>query len=106
MAVKFLNIGHNVSLAGFLRVFLIVALCLIVLFFLFLPDYTKLKKLKDEQKSIRAQIEDLERNIAKLKRGNDRLSKDSAYSEEILRDKLGLFRKGDIVIKVENSAGQ
>ena len=101
MAVKFSDTSFNLKIVDFLRISLIIILVSTIIFFLLLPSYTKLKELKRQKKAIEAEIEQLRKELVHLKQENKRLADESFYSEKVLRDKLGLSRKGDVVIKVE-----
>jgi len=101
MAVKFSDISFNLKVIDLLRISLIIILVLTVIFFLLLPSYTKLKELKYQKKAIEAEIKQLRKDLIHLKQENKRLSDSSFYSEKVLRDKLGLSRRGDVVIEVE-----
>ncbi|MCM8801084.1 MAG: septum formation initiator family protein [Candidatus Omnitrophica bacterium] len=75
-------------------------LMLIILMIIFLPGYTKLQELKDKNRDLEAKIKRLQIENVFLEEELKRLNQDPVYQEKILRDKMGLVRKGEIPIKI------
>jgi len=72
----------------------------IFLLIIFLPGYTKLQELRDRSRDLETKIRKLKIENALLQEEIQRLEKDSVYQEKILREKMGVVRKGEIPIKI------
>ena len=73
----------------------------VILVSIFLPGYTKLQDLREKNKT-------LDTNIIKLKVENKllkdeivRIQNDPLSQEKIVRDKMGVVRKGEVMYKIE-----
>jgi len=73
----------------------------IVILVIFLPGYTKLQELKDKNSQLQARIEQIKLENARLENEILRIQQDPLYREEIIRQKLGVVRKGEVVYKIE-----
>ncbi len=73
-----------------------------VILILFLPGYTKLQELKDKNRDLEARINKVEVENTLLEDEILRIQQDPVYQEEIIREKLGVVRKGEIVYKLES----
>ena len=75
----------------------------IILFILiiFLPGYTKLQELKDKNKDLEAMINQIESENVLLENKILRIQQDPIYQEEIIREKLGVVRRGEVIYKIE-----
>ena len=67
----------------------------------FLPGFSKLQELREENRNLERRIEVLTRVIEELDERQEKLKNDLTYVEKVARDKLGMVRKGEIVIKDE-----
>jgi cell division protein FtsB len=74
-----------------------IALFLLVIF---LPGYTKLQELKDKNNDLELKIKRLNIDNALLQLELKKVENDPAYQEKIVRDKLGVVRKGEIPIRI------
>ena len=72
----------------------------VVLLILFLPGYTKLQELRDRNRDLVTNIKRLKMENALLSQELNRIQTDAAYQEKIVRDKMGVVRKGEIPIKI------
>ena len=72
----------------------------IFLLIIFLPGYTKLQEFRDRSRDLETKIRKLKIENALLQEEIQRLEKDSLYQEKILREKMGVVRKGEIPIKI------
>lgn len=72
----------------------------VLLLVLFLPGYTKLQELRDKNQDLEAKIERLNLDNSSLREDLRRLSEDPVYKEKIVREKMGVVRKGEIPIKI------
>ncbi|MCM8796723.1 MAG: septum formation initiator family protein [Candidatus Omnitrophica bacterium] len=79
--------------------FLLFALAVFSLI-LFLPGYTKLQELRDRNRELAEKIKRLEIENALLQQELYRAEKDSLYQEGIIRDKMGIVRKGEMPVKI------
>ena len=80
--------------------FWILGIILIILI-IFLPGYTKLQELKERNRALEKKIKDVKLESALLKDEFLRIQQDPVYQEEIVREKLGVVRKGEVVYKIE-----
>ena len=74
---------------------------ILILLIVFLPGYTKLQELKDKNKDLEARIKQNESENALLENEILRIQQDPIYQEEIIREKLGVVRKGEVIYKIE-----
>ena len=80
--------------------FWILGIILIILI-IFLPGYTKLQELKDRNRILDEKINDLKSESALLEDEFLRIQQDPVYQEEVVREKLGVVRKGEVIYKIE-----
>ena len=73
---------------------------LIFLMVLFLPGYTKLQELRDKNTDLETKIKRLNMENALLQEEIYRMETDPLYQEKMLRDKMGIVRKGEVPLKV------
>ena len=78
-------------------------ICTSVALFAFLPSYTRVQDLKEINETYQAQIEELKLTNAHLKRERDLLENDPEYLEKIAREKMGVVKEGEVVVKFENN---
>ena len=82
------------------RVLFLVAI-LLGLIIIYLPGYTKLQELKDKTKNLEDRINEVNAENALLEDQMLRMQNDPVYQEEVLRQKLGVVRKGEVIYKLE-----
>jgi len=73
---------------------------IVFLLILFLPGYTKLQELKDKNRDLETKVKRLKVENALLEQEVKRIENDGTYQEKIVRDKMGIVRKGEIPIKI------
>lgn len=78
----------------------------LVISIIFLPRYTKLQELKERNKELEEEIEKVRLENALLEDKLARIKEDPVYQEEIIREKLGVVRKGEVVYKLEENSNQ
>jgi len=66
---------------------------------IFLPGFSKLQGLKEEKRNLERRIEVLKRANRELRSEKEKLENDPTYAEKIAREKLGMSRQGEIVLK-------
>jgi cell division protein FtsB len=64
-----------------------------------LPGYTKLQDLKAENRELEYRIKKLGKSIDELKDEKTRLQDDILYIEKVARERLGVVREDEVVIK-------
>lgn len=64
-----------------------------------LPGYTKLQDLIAENRRLETRITELSGHINELEIEKDRLENDILYIEKVAREKLGVVREDEVVIK-------
>jgi cell division protein DivIC len=70
-----------------------------VLAALFLPGFSKLQQLKEENRNLKKRIEVLRKANEDLGKEKEKLENDPSYVEKIAREKLGMARQGEIILK-------
>ena len=75
---------------------------IVVFCIVFLPGFSKLHKLKEENVQYQKRIELLEEHNDELKRELAEMRQDPGYVEKRAREKLGIVKKGEIIYKKEN----
>lgn len=95
MVVRFLNIKRN----KFLKVIIIFAGISVILFIIYFPNYTRLKKLKNEDKVLTERIKKLQDEINNLR--NLQSNSKPSFLEKKVREELGLAREGEIIIDIK-----
>jgi len=68
---------------------------------IFLPSLAKYQELRSKEARLDAQIKALKTENKRLEEEKSRLETDITYVEKRARDKIGLVRKGEIVIQGE-----
>jgi cell division protein FtsB len=72
----------------------------ITAFFIYLPDYTRLKKLRNENARLARDIDKLKKEIDTLKSNIEKLDRDSLIWEELTRKNLGAVKEGEIAVDI------
>ena len=72
----------------------------ILLLVLFLPSYSKLQELRDKNLELEARIKKLSVENVILGQELELIEKDPVYQERIVREKMGVVRKGEIPIRM------
>jgi cell division protein FtsB len=72
----------------------------ILLLVLFLPSYSKLQELRDKNLELEARIKKLNVENVILGQELELIEKDPVYQERIVREKMGVVRKGEIPVRV------
>ena len=80
--------------AGKTRLFVVMA----VLAVIFLPPFVKYQRLLYKKRKLDARIEELTRESKRLEAEKKRLQTDVTYVEKKAREKMGVVRKGEIVL--------
>ena len=66
----------------------------------FLPGYTRLQDLKDRNVDLQEKIRRLSRENILLQQELARIQSDPNYQEKIVREKMGVVRKGEVPIRI------
>jgi len=72
----------------------------VFLLIIFLPGYTKLQELRDKNFELETKIKKLTVENTLLQYELKRVENDPVYQEKILREKMGVVRKGEIPVKI------
>ncbi|MBU2102861.1 MAG: septum formation initiator family protein [Candidatus Omnitrophota bacterium] len=97
MRVKLLNINYlKVLLAFFV---LSVAFGVFVVFYF--PNIAKLSELRRANEQLTSEIDNLKREISDLHDKNSKVNNDSSVYEKLAREDLGVVRKDEIVIDIQ-----
>ncbi|MDD4956947.1 MAG: septum formation initiator family protein [Candidatus Omnitrophica bacterium] len=71
----------------------------VVLYVVFLPGFSELQRMREEEKEQEKRVQLLEEENERLKEKLARLRNDPVYLEKVARDKLGIVRKGEIIYR-------
>ena len=77
------------------------AIIAFVFLIIFLPGYTKLQELKDKNRELEVKIDKIKLESSLLEDEILRIQEDPVYQEEVIREKLGVVRKGEVIYKIE-----
>jgi len=78
---------------------ILIAIAIIVLVVLFLPGFSKLQRLKEENRNLQRRMQVLEKTNEELLMEKEKLETDLSYVEKVAREKLGMAKKGEIILK-------
>ena len=78
---------------------IILGIAVSILLAVYIPVFSKLQELKEENRNFERRIELLAKANEELRKEIDRLTNDPAYIEKIAREKLGMTRKNEIILK-------
>jgi len=67
---------------------------------IFLPGYTKLQELRDKNRDLSGRIKRLSVENTLLQEELKKLENDPLYQERIVREKMGVVRKGEIPVRI------
>lgn len=80
---------------GTVKLYIAITVFLIV----FLPSFAKYQELRYKNKKLEEEIVSLKRETKRLEEEKRRLETDITYIERKAREKIGIVRKGEIVLK-------
>jgi len=83
------------------KIILFIILTIIVLLAIFLPGYTRLQDVARENRKLEEEISRMEETVNTLMQEKERLESDITYIEKIAREKMGLVKEGERVIKIK-----
>ena len=86
------------KLIGFALLGLII---LLIISFTFLPKYTTIRELNEENEALSKRIDEVKKEITELKDDLDNLKKDPFYLEKIAREQMGAVKDNEVVIQFE-----
>ena len=69
---------------------------------LFLPGFSELQKLREENNQYKKRIGFLEEHNNKLKEELSKLEQDPVFLEKQAREKLGIVKKGEIIYRTSS----
>ena len=73
----------------------------VIILFIYLPDHTRLQKLKSKNISLHQDINRIKREVNRLKIDDKRLDSDPFMWEKIARQDLGVVKEGEIIVDIE-----
>ena len=79
-----------------LRLYIIIGILLLV----FLPGFSKIQELRARLQEAQAKLEETQRHNAQLEERISRLQSDEDTMEMVARERLGVVKKGETVIKI------
>jgi len=75
-------------------------LIILILFFLFLPSYTRFCDLRRKSRELEEKIKELEKKNLALQEEKENLEKNPFYIEKVAREKIGVVKKGEVIYKI------
>lgn len=78
-------------------IFVVAAVILIIA--IYLPGFSRLQALREKNRNLERRIEMLAKANEELNKENEKLESDLSYVEKVAREKLGMARKGEIILK-------
>ncbi len=66
---------------------------------IYFPGFAKLRQLKKQNRNLEKRIEILSKTNEELKKEKEKLENDPSYIEKIAREKLGMSRRDEIILK-------
>ncbi len=72
----------------------------VFLLIIFLPGYTKLQELRDRNRDLEIKIRRLSIENSLLQEEIERIENDPLYREKIVREKMGIVKKGEIPVRI------
>ena len=75
---------------------------LLLLVVIYLPGFTKLQELKNQNRQFILDMEELKKKNEELKVEKARLENDMDYIEKIAREKLGMVKENEIIYKINS----
>ena len=76
-----------------------ISIVVIVFIAMFIPGFSKLQELKEKNRNLERRIEVLTRANIELDKEKRKLENDPGYAEKVAREKLGMARKNEIILK-------
>ncbi|MFH0876901.1 MAG: septum formation initiator family protein [Candidatus Omnitrophota bacterium] len=71
-----------------------------ILFLVFLPGYVRLQELKTRLVEVEEQIQKIQKENDALEKRIALMQNNQAYLEVVARDKMGVVKKGETVLKI------
>ncbi len=84
-----------------LRLYIIIGILLLV----FLPGFSKIQELRGRLQEAQVKLEETRRQNAELEARIARLKSDTDSMEMVARERLGVVKKGETLIKIIREAG-
>ena len=94
------SLGMDIGLMNKKKL-IIVIIILILLVVIYLPGFSRLQQLKQENKALERRISELKEKNEELRKERHKLQTDPTYLESIAREKLKKAKKGEIIYKVD-----
>ena len=82
------------------RLGIYICIAALILVAIFLPGFSRLRRVREQEKKVQEENERLRRINAELEEKIRRLKEDPVYIEGAARDKMGIVKEGEIVYKV------
>ncbi len=81
------------------RITYIAIIGIFIITVVFLPGFSKLQKMREKNRNLERRIEILTKANEELRQEKEKLENDPSYIEKIAREKLGMTRKNEIILK-------
>lgn len=67
---------------------------------IYMPNYTTLKKVRQNKEKVQKEIDEINENIVKLKRELKEVEEKSFFWEKLARQQVGVVKKDEIVVDI------
>ncbi len=84
------------------RIIFAVVIIGVVVFFIYLPDYTRLKNLRKENNRLKNEIKELKEEIVEIEENLNRLDKDPSFWEQLARKHMKVLKKNEILVDINS----
>lgn len=84
----------------FIRCFFFLILALVLFMMFYFPDYTRVRKLRQENERLRGEIKKVETEILDLETKIKKVGKDPSIYEKFARENLGAAKEDEIVVDI------
>ena len=78
-------------------IYILIGIAIVVA--IYFPGFSKLQELREENRNLEKRIEVLTKTNLELEKEKNRLENDPSYIEKIAREKLGMAKKDEIILK-------
>jgi len=90
---------NRFKITGWIFITLII---MVVVFFMYLPDYTRVKQLRLENARINKDIMKIKNEISSIKNSMKRLETDPSFWEGLARKNVGVVKKDEILVDIKH----
>jgi cell division protein FtsB len=76
-----------------------ISIAIAIFMIIFIPGFSKLQELREKNRNLERRIEVLIKTNEELEQEKKKLKDDPGYAEKVAREKLGMAKKNEIILK-------